>query len=60
LNELSEQAVHDGMDISLNSLRYAMRRAEGKHHVALALVDYLQRADAHVVLVETDTANPMS
>jgi hypothetical protein len=34
LNELSKQAAHDGMDIGLNSLKYAMRRAEGKHHVA--------------------------
>jgi nucleoside-diphosphate-sugar epimerase len=30
----------------------------GKSFVALALVDYLQRMNARVVLVETDTANP--
>lgn len=30
----------------------------GKSFVTLALVDYLRRAGAHVVLVETDTSNP--
>ena len=30
----------------------------GKSFVTLALVDYLQRADINVVLVETDTSNP--
>ncbi|WP_175851569.1 protein mobD [Burkholderia cepacia] len=30
----------------------------GKRFVTLALVDYLQRADINVVLVETDTSNP--
>lgn len=30
----------------------------GKSFVTLALVDYLRRSDAHVVLVETDTSNP--
>jgi CobQ/CobB/MinD/ParA nucleotide binding domain len=30
----------------------------GKSFVTLALVDYLRRADVHVVLVETDTSNP--
>src|SRR5579864_1168612 len=30
LNELIEQATHEGIDISVSSLRYAMRRDEGK------------------------------
>jgi hypothetical protein len=30
----------------------------GKSFVTLALIDYLRRADVHVVLVETDTSNP--
>ncbi|MFP3686333.1 P-loop NTPase, partial [Bacillus sp. SIMBA_026] len=30
----------------------------GKSFVTLALVDYLQRTDINVVLVETDTSNP--
>ncbi|MGF6739732.1 hypothetical protein [Paraburkholderia atlantica] len=30
LNELLEEATEEGIDVSLNSLRYAMRRAEGK------------------------------
>lgn len=30
LDELLEQAAQEGIDVNLNSLRYAMRRAEGK------------------------------
>lgn len=33
LNELIEQAAQEGIDVSVNSLRYAMRRAEGKGRV---------------------------
>ncbi|WP_233856279.1 hypothetical protein [Paraburkholderia sp. HD33-4] len=33
LNELIEQAVQEGIDVTLNSLRYAMRQAEGKGRV---------------------------
>jgi hypothetical protein len=33
LNELIEQAAQEGIDVSLNSLRYAMRRAEEKGRV---------------------------
>ncbi|ABE31179.1 hypothetical protein DR64_3943 [Paraburkholderia xenovorans LB400] len=30
MHELIEQAAQEGIDVSLNSLRYAMRRADGK------------------------------
>ncbi|WP_175889610.1 hypothetical protein [Burkholderia cepacia] len=33
LYELIEQAAQDGIDVNLNSLRYAMRRADGKGRV---------------------------
>ncbi|MPW11158.1 hypothetical protein GCT19_37390 [Paraburkholderia sp. CNPSo 3155] len=33
LGELIEQAVQEGIDVTPNSLRYAMRRAEGKGRV---------------------------
>jgi hypothetical protein len=33
LNELIEQAAQEGIDVSLNSLRYAMRRADEKGRV---------------------------
>ena len=33
LNELIEQAAQEGIDVNLNSLRYAMRRAEGKGRI---------------------------
>lgn len=33
LNELIEQAAQEGIAVSVNSLRYAMRRAEGKGRV---------------------------
>ncbi|TDN69456.1 hypothetical protein [Paraburkholderia sp. BL10I2N1] len=33
LNELIEQATQEGIDVSVNSLRYAMRRAEQKGRV---------------------------
>ncbi|SOE56545.1 hypothetical protein SAMN05446635_1090 [Burkholderia sp. OK233] len=33
LNELIEQAAQEGIDVNLNSLRYAMRRSEGKGRI---------------------------
>lgn len=33
LHELIEQAAQEGIDVSLNSLRYAMRRADGKGRI---------------------------
>jgi hypothetical protein len=33
LHELIEQAAQEGIDVNLNSLRYAMRRAEGKGRI---------------------------
>lgn len=33
LSELIEQAAKEGIDVNLNSLRYAMRRADGKKPV---------------------------
>ena len=33
LDELIEQAAQEGIDVNLNSLRYAMRRAEGKGRI---------------------------
>jgi hypothetical protein len=33
LNELIEQAAQEGIEVSLNSLRYAMRRADGKGRI---------------------------
>jgi hypothetical protein len=33
LHELIDQAAQEGIDVSLNSLRYAMRRADGKGRI---------------------------
>ncbi|KER73663.1 hypothetical protein HR51_00820 [Burkholderia cepacia] len=33
LHELIEQAAQEGIDVNLNSLRYAMRRADGKGRI---------------------------
>lgn len=42
LNELIEHAVQEGIDVSLNSLRYAMRRTEGKGRVRPGSRDIVQ------------------
>jgi hypothetical protein len=51
LGELIEQAVQEGIDVTPNSLRYAMRRAEGKGRLRRSEKDTLRDHSATRVRV---------
>ena len=51
LGELIEQAVQEGIDVTPNSLRYAMRRAEGKGRLRRSEKDTLRAHSATPVRV---------
>lgn len=64
LHELIEQAAQEGVDVSLNSLRYAMRRADGKGRIRRGGRDAARDPAAAPVRgrrsVKTDTARDNS
>ncbi|WP_254221890.1 hypothetical protein [Burkholderia multivorans] len=46
LSELIEQAAQEGIDVTLNSLRYAMRRAEGSGRVRRSGKDDVRKPES--------------